>query len=71
MFYETLIRLGVVVLSWAEKPIRIKDKGLFVELAGHSYFELSQPNNASDLSSAIAIAEKLRTGGDTTLKARD
>ena len=70
-FYETLIRMGVVVLSWAQRPIRLKDKGLFGQVAGHFYFEFSRSSDTGYLSEALATAEKLRTGGDTTEKVRD
>lgn len=70
-FYETLVRLGVVVLSWTERRIRHKDKGLLGELAGDFYFEFSESNDTGDLSGAVATAEKLRTTGHSTEKGRD
>jgi sulfate adenylyltransferase large subunit len=58
--YSTLIRLGVVVLSLAEKPIRQKDRGLLVELAGGFYFEFPGSDGADELPRAITSAERLR-----------
>lgn len=60
--YATLIRLGMVVLLWAEKPIRLKDKELLVQLAGESYFELRPSGREDDLLRAISAAERLRIG---------
>lgn len=71
VFYETLIRLGIVVLAWTEKPIRLKDKGLFGELAGHYYFEFSSLHGTGDLSKALAAAEGLRTVPGNAGKARN
>ena len=64
-FYATLIRLGVVVLSWADKPLRPKDRELLAELAGESYFEFSGPAGTNDLPGAVVAAERLRSTGDT------
>jgi hypothetical protein len=64
-FYATLIRLGVVVLSWADKPIRPKDRELLAELAGESYFEFSGSAGTDDLPGAVVAAERLRSTGHT------
>jgi sulfate adenylyltransferase subunit 1 len=69
--YETLVHLGVVVLSWTERRIRNKDKDLLGELAGDFYFEFSGSNDTGDLSDAVATAERLRTVGHSTEKGRD
>jgi sulfate adenylyltransferase subunit 1 len=70
-FYETLVRLGVVVLSWTERPIQAKDKGWLGEVAGNSYFEFSESNDTSALSDAVATAEMLRIGGHYAGKEHD
>jgi sulfate adenylyltransferase large subunit len=70
-FYETLMRMGVVVLAWAKRPIGPKDKGLFGEVAGHSYFEFPHTSDTGYLSEALATAEKLRTATDLAGKVRD
>lgn len=70
-FYTTLIRLGVIVLSWAERPIRLKDKRVFGALVGEFYFELKESNETVDLQRAVATAERLRTGHDSVVERRD
>jgi sulfate adenylyltransferase large subunit len=70
-FYETLLRMGILVLSWRERRIRHKDKGLLGELAGEFYFEFSESNDTGDLSGAVAAAERLRTSGHSAGKVRD
>jgi hypothetical protein len=59
-FYATLLRLGIVVLAWGEKPIQLKDKALLRELAGESYFEFSELRDEHRLSDILAVAEQLR-----------
>jgi sulfate adenylyltransferase subunit 1 len=70
-FYETLVRLGLVVLAWVEKPIRARDKDFFGKLAGNFYFEFSESDDVGDLSEAVATAEKLRIVGHAAGKGRD
>jgi sulfate adenylyltransferase subunit 1 len=64
VFYETLWNLGLVILSWHEKPLRVRDRGLFDGLARDSHFELSRLDSIDDdksgLARAIAIVETLR-----------
>ena len=60
IFYGTLMRLGVVVLCWTERPIRLKDRQLFGELANGFHFELCDSEDGSDVRAAIALAERLR-----------
>jgi sulfate adenylyltransferase large subunit len=69
-FYETLLRLGILVLSWTENRIRQKDRGLLGELAGDFYFEFSESNDTGDLSGAVAAAERLRTSSYSAGKVR-
>jgi sulfate adenylyltransferase large subunit len=59
-FYSTLLRLGVVVLSWAKKWPRLKDRGLLGDLAGEFYFDFSDTEDTADVGAAVARAEKLR-----------
>jgi len=59
-FYGTLMRLGVVVLCWTERPIRLKDTQLFDELANGFHFELGDSEDGSDVRAAIGLAERLR-----------
>jgi sulfate adenylyltransferase large subunit len=70
-FYEALVRLGVVVLSWTEKRIRHKDRRLLEKLAGHFYFEFSELNDRGDLSDAVAAADRLRSVDHSTGKERN
>lgn len=59
-FYGTLLRLGLLVLVWSEKPIRLKDKALFRELAGQNYFEFGAAKNDGDFQDILATARTLR-----------
>ena len=60
-FYSTLLRLGVVVLCWTERPIRLKDRQLFGELANGFHFELCDSEDPGGADTALGLAEKLRT----------
>lgn len=64
IFYETLWNLGLVILSWHEKPLRVRDRGLFEVLARDAHFELprleSNDDEKSGLARALAIVETLR-----------
>jgi sulfate adenylyltransferase large subunit len=64
-FYETLLRLGIVVLVWSEKPIRLKDKALLGRLANDLYFEFLEADVAQQ-DQVIAAAEELRIAADPT-----
>ena len=70
-FYSTLIRLGLVVLSWSQKPVRLKDKGLLNDLAGDFYFEFPESGDTDNLQRAVEAAEKLRIGQDFMATRRD
>jgi sulfate adenylyltransferase large subunit len=62
-----LWNLGLVVISWAETPIRLGDKRLYAEIAGESLFDLSsadvQAKAGMDGSEVLRIAESLRSRG--------
>ena len=68
MFYQTLWNLGHVILSWHERPLRVRDRGLFDALTRDSHFELpvldSLENEQSGRERAIAILETLRIDAD-------
>jgi sulfate adenylyltransferase large subunit len=59
-FYSTLLRLGLIVLTWSEKAIRPKDKELFQELTGGIFLEFPGAGDADELRNAAASAERLR-----------
>jgi bifunctional enzyme CysN/CysC/sulfate adenylyltransferase subunit 1 len=59
-FYSTLLRLGVVVLSWTDKPIRLKDRAVLGELAGEFHREFPEADEHSALRRAVDAAETLR-----------
>jgi sulfate adenylyltransferase large subunit len=62
-----LWNLGLVIISWAETPVRLREKRLFSEIAGESVFDLSsadvQAQARMDWSEVSRIAESLRSGG--------
>lgn len=58
-FYTTLLRLGIIVLAWSEKPIRLKDKAILRELAGEFYFEFTGSSEALESHRVLAAAERL------------
>ena len=69
IYYETLWKLGMVILSWHEKPLRVRVRGLFDRLAGESHFELPRLESIDDensgLPKALAIVETLRIKPDS------
>ena len=65
-FYVTLLRLGIVVLAWNDKPIRSKDKALLRELTGGSYLESPGFGNGDGLRVLLEAAERLRLNNDLT-----
>jgi bifunctional enzyme CysN/CysC/sulfate adenylyltransferase subunit 1 len=67
-FYVTLLRLGIVVLAWNDKPVRRKDKALFRGLTGGSYFESPGFGSGDGLRAALAEAERLRLHNDLASK---
>jgi hypothetical protein len=70
-FYGTLLRLGLLVLVWSEKPIRLKDKALFRELAGQNYFEFGAAKNDGDFQDILATARTLRLEPNSTPRKED
>ena len=58
-FYETLLRLGIVVLAWSERAMRRKDQELLRELAPESFFEFSESRDAQELPTVLAATERL------------
>ena len=69
--YATLLRLGVVVLAWNDKPIRRKDKALLRELSGGSYFESPGFGDGDGFRVVLEAAERLRLRNDLTRKKVD
>jgi sulfate adenylyltransferase large subunit len=65
-FYWTLLGLGLVVLIWSEKPIRLKDQALFRELAGDSYYEFADTHDSADFQNILSSAQKLRLSPRST-----
>jgi sulfate adenylyltransferase subunit 1 len=63
--FSTLWNLGLVILSWREKPFRPQDCRLFEALAGEFYFDLADGGSLNESESgfhrAVSIAEMLRT----------
>lgn len=57
----TLWNLGLIVLFWSAKRLRTREQALFADIAGKSFFDLSdvESRTASD---AVRIAESLRIG---------
>jgi sulfate adenylyltransferase subunit 1 len=66
-FLANLWNAGLVIISWAETSIRLKDKRLLTGIAGQSLFDLSTGKDDSgseiDWSELDRVAESLRTRG--------
>jgi sulfate adenylyltransferase subunit 1 len=75
VFYETLWNLGHVILSWHDRPLRVRDRGLFDALARDSHFELPRFDRPEDEKSrwegVITIVETLRVNSDSPDRRRD
>lgn len=65
-FYSVLWKLGIVILSWVERPLRPRDRGLFEKLAGKSHFDLTHLDfsHESGIRHVVTIAETLRIQSD-------
>lgn len=63
VLYETLLRLGVIILAWSENGLRSGEKELLEKLAGGSYFAFAESNYADELLKILAAAETLRANG--------
>jgi sulfate adenylyltransferase subunit 1 len=71
IFYGTLFGLGAVVLVWSDRPIRLKDKALFRELAVDDYFEFSSADKKDDFQQILAAAKNLRLNANSTQRKDD
>jgi sulfate adenylyltransferase subunit 1 len=64
-FLSALWNLGLVVISWAETSIRLRDRRLLAGIAGDSFFDLSSEEDRGvadvDWSEVIRLAEGLRS----------
>jgi hypothetical protein len=64
-FLSALWNLGMVVISWAETSIRLRDRRLLAGIAGDSFFDLSSEEDRGvadvDWSEVIRLAEGLRS----------
>lgn len=58
IFYAKLWSLGLVILNWHEKPLRLRDRGLLDRLAKERHFELTL--NESGFQRAISFTGALR-----------
>lgn len=71
VFYQTLLRQGLVVLIWSERPVRLKDQGLFKELVGDDYFEFFAADNKEGFQRILATTQNLRLTANRTPRKDD
>jgi sulfate adenylyltransferase subunit 1 len=66
-FFTTLWNLGLVVVSWSPTRFRPRERGIFSDIAGDLFFELSSIKEPAE-STAIRIAESLRINSSPGLE---